>query len=191
MTAVDADYIAVVLEVLGGKGIELEPGLTEGEFDRVEAFYGFHFPPDLRSVLAAALPVSEHFPDWRHGRDEEIRWLLDGPADGIAFDVEVNGFWLDDWGPSPGSVDEAVVVARGQVAKAPVLVPVFGHRYVPSEPSAEGNPVFSVVQTDIVCAGNDLADYVANEFGVPRPGWARSAPRAIEFWTWFAEEAAK
>lgn len=48
--------------------------------------------------------------------------------------------------------------------------------------------MFSVMQTDIIYAGNDLADYFANDFGVARPPSARSAPRHIEFWSLLAEE---
>lgn len=188
MIVVDDSYIATLMKMLGAMGVAVEPGLSEAEFDQIEASYGFRFPPDLRSLLATALPVAEHFVNWRHDSEEELRWQLDGPADGIAFDVEANGFWMAEWGSRPDDVEEAVVVARTEVAKAPRLVPVFGHRYLPCDPPDEGNPVFSVMQTDIVYAGNDLADYFANEFGVARPPWARSAPLAIELWSWFAEE---
>jgi hypothetical protein len=188
VTVVDEDYIAGVREVLEAKGVTIEPGLSDAEFDRIEASYGFRFPPDLRALLAAALPVSDQFPNWRHDNDEELRWRLDGPADGIAFDVEENDFWMEEWGQRPADDRGAVEVALARVAKAPVLVPIFGHRYLPTDPPTEGNPVFSVVQTDIIYAGTDLPDYLANEFGIPRPSWTRSAHRRIEFWSWFVEE---
>lgn len=56
-----------------------------------------------------------------------------------------------------------------------------------AEPPADGNPVFSVVQTDIIHYGDDLADYFANEFGLPLLPWARSPPRHIAFWSELVE----
>jgi hypothetical protein len=179
--------MAALRDALEARGVAFETGLSDAEFNRVEASYGFRFPPDLRSFLAVALPVSDPFPNWRDDTDEELRWRLDGPADGVAFDVEENDFWMEEWGQRPARVGEAAAIARAQMANAPKLVPVVGHRYVPSTPPIDGNPVFSVMQTDIVYAGNDLADYFANDFGAPRPPWTRSAPRQIELWSRLAE----
>lgn len=179
----DDEYVALVLERLSAAGVEIEPGLRDEELARVEATLSLQFPPDLRMLLRAGLPVSKRFPDWRSGSDEELRWLLDGPADGIAFDVETNAYWRDDWGSRPADAEEAVAVTREQIAKAPILVPIFGHRFIPAEPSEEGNPVFSVSQTDVIVYGNDLADFLAVEFRVPRPEWSRSAPKSIRFWS--------
>jgi hypothetical protein len=183
----DDAYIATVFERLSAVGVEITPGLRDDELARVEASFSFEFPPDLRALLRAGLPVAMRFPDWRYGSDEELRWLLAGPADGIAFDVEENAYWRDDWGARPADAEEAVTVARDQVAKAPILVPVFGHRFIPAEPREEGNPVFSVSQTDVIVYGNDLAGLLAVEFRVTRPDWSRSAPKPIRFWSDLAE----
>jgi hypothetical protein len=183
----DIEYVPAVFEVLSKIGIEITPGLREDELNRIEASLSFRFPPDLRSLLREGLPVAERFPDWRDGSLEELRWLLAGPVDGIVFDVEKNGYWRSQWGHRPSKLEEAIAVARRQVSKAPVLVPIFGHRYIPTEPSEEGNPVFSVSQTDVVVYGNDLADFFATEFRAPRPAWSRSMPRPIMFWTNFTE----
>lgn len=48
-----------------------------------------------------------------------------------------------------------------------------------------GNPVFSIVQTDIIYYGTDLADYLHAEFGVPRRAWAATDARVIRFWSDF------
>lgn len=184
----DDAYVATVLEVLSAAGVEIEAGLSDDEFARVEGLLSFQFPPDLRALLRAGLPVSKRFPDWRDGSDEELHWLLDGPADGIAFDVETNGYWRTEWGSRPADVEEATAVAREQIAKAPTLVPVFGHRFISTEPPEEGNPVFSVSQTDVIVYGNDLADYLAVEFHVPRPVRSKPAPKQIRFWSELAEE---
>src|SRR5262245_44759488 len=179
----DDAYIARVLEALSASGIQIEPGLRDEELARVEAMLSCRFPPDLCALLRAGLPVSKGFPDWRSGSNEDLRWLIDGPADGIAFDVEVNAYWRDDWGARPADPEQAVAYARAQIAKAPALLPIFGHRFIPVEPGEAGNPVFSVAQTDVIVYGNDLADFLAVEFRVPRPAWSRSAPKPIRFWS--------
>jgi hypothetical protein len=179
----DEAYIALVFEVLSAAGVDIDPGLQDEEIANVESSLSFQFPPDLRALLSAGLPVSKGFPNWRKGPQEELRWLLDGPADGIVFDVEANGYWRTEWRPRPADVEGATASAREQIAKAPTLVPIFGHRFIPAEPRGEGNPVFSLSQTDVVVYGNDLADYMAVEFLVPRPGWSRRTPKPIRFWS--------
>ncbi|WP_198048830.1 hypothetical protein [Nocardiopsis dassonvillei] len=48
-----------------------------------------------------------------------------------------------------------------------MLVPIYGHRFVPAGRGAWGHPVLSVVGgLDTICYGRDLADYVDREFGV-------------------------
>jgi hypothetical protein len=65
----------------------------------------------------------------------------------------------------------------------PRLIPVYIHRFIPSEPPEAGNPVFSVHQSDIIIYGNDLAAYLSAEFGIPNPSTSPEAPRAIRFWS--------
>jgi hypothetical protein len=111
-----------------------------------------------------------------------LRDWLDMPRQGVLFDVEHNGFWLDEWGPRPGSLEGALRVAGELVSAAPRLIPVYMHRMVPDEPHLPGNPVFSVHQTDIIHYGFDLADYLRHEFGLPgREPWPDQV-RPIRFW---------
>ncbi len=63
------------------------------------------------------------------------------------------------------------------------MIPVFAHRMLPSEPHLEGNPVFSVHQTDIIYYGFDLDDYLRHEFRLPgRRPWPEHV-RTIELWS--------
>jgi hypothetical protein len=179
----DVTYTRAVLSSLSGAGIGIEPGLTKNEIARIEALLSFEFPPDLREFLGFGLPVGKRFPDWRHGSEEELKAILGGPAHGVAFVVSQNCFWWREWGPRPDNLEEAVALARAEIANAPTLVPVFAHRFIPTEPAEEGNPVFSVSQTDVIVYGSDLADYFANEFHVPRPHRSRSTPKRIRFWS--------
>ena len=177
----DLPDLKKIASLLQEKGVTLEPGLTDDEVAQVEGKYGFRFPPDLRSLLQLALPVSEGFPDWRNGDEASLRARLDWPADGICFDIEHNTFWFDDWGHKPATIEEAQRIARQEVAKASKLIPVYGHRYIPDEPHLPGNPIFSVYQTDIIYYVRDLVDYFDNEFS-PEARVPDSVPRTIRFW---------
>lgn len=162
--------------------VEFDAGLTDAEVRETEALFGFRFPPDLRGFLQTALPRGPQFPDWRSGDEEELREWLDEPRLGILYDVEHDGFWLEEWGPRPGSVDEALRVASKLAEAAPRLIPIFAHRMMPDEPHLQGNPVFSVHQTDIIVYGPDLETYLRREFrleGAPTE-FENGAP--IRFW---------
>ena len=164
----------------------MESGLTDSEVELTQSKYGFQFPPDLRELLQHALPIGPMFPNWRDERDDLIKEQLSWPLEGILFDIERNGFWMEEWGPKPNDSAAAFEIARQAVARAPRLIPVYGHRYIPDEPQLAGNPVFSAHQTDIIYYGGNLAHYFANEF---RPGvyrWSEEHERTvrkIRFWS--------
>lgn len=176
-----------IIELLRTESATLAPGLTAEEIVRVEETFGFQFPPDLRQLLETALPQGDRFPDWRTGNKANLQPRLDWPADGICFDVEHAGFWMEDWGPRPDNLGDAFTIARRQVAQAPRLIPICGHRYLPADPPEAGNPVFSVYQTDIIYYGVDLPDYFEREFARPRPQQpVGTVQRPIRFWSDFA-----
>ena len=180
MENTDAVHIA---ELLRQSGVLLAPGLTDAEVDEVQERFGFRFPPDLRALLQYALPIAPGFPNWRDESEESLRSRLDWPRDGTLFDIEHNAFWMDEWGPRPDNLATAFEVASQEIAIAPVLIPVFSHRYIPEEPHLSGNPVFSVYQTDIIYYGANLAEYFSNEF-LPRENFSLSPNiREIRFWS--------
>ena len=170
----------------------MEPGLTEAEFARVEREFGFEFADDHRAFLATALPVDRDagarhlWPDWRDGDPAALRTQLDGPVDGVLFDVEHNVFWCREWGERPADIQEALETARKELAKVPRLVPVYAHRFLPAGRGASGHPVLSIHQTDIIYYGADLADYIEREFGYV-PNWTEGwDPQAtVPFWSDF------
>jgi len=163
--------------------VEFDAGLTDAEVERTERQYQFRFPPDLRAFLQTALPKGVHFPDWRAGESARLRGWLDAPRRGILFDVEHSDYWHPDWGARPCMIEAALSVASEGVQAAPRLIPVFGHRMMPAEPHRSGNPVFSIHQTDIICCGFDLADYLRSEFRLAgREAWP-DAIQPIPFWS--------
>lgn len=171
--------------------VEILPGLTDAEFARVEAEFGFTFADDHRAFLAAGLPVAhpsptlrrQPWPNWRDGDRDELRASLASPVDGVLFDVEHNAFWTPAWGPRPTSPADALDAARAELAAVPQMVPVHSHRYLPAGRGTYGHPVLSIHQTDVIFYGAELADYIDQEsHGSPRWDDA-SPPRAtVPFW---------
>jgi hypothetical protein len=180
------EQAAAVLASLSSS--KIGPGLTEDEFARIERRHAFTFADDHRAFLAAGLPTGDNWPDWRRGDPDDLEDRLRWPVDGLLFDVAHNGFWLPAWGIRPGDVTDAVILAERRMATVPRLVPVYGHRYLPAGAGTFGHPVLSVMQTDIIVYGSDLADYVGREFAhtIPSSSWAASALSpslaTVEFW---------
>jgi hypothetical protein len=178
---------------------EIGPGLTDAEFARVERDCEFEFADDHRAFLAAGLPVETRapyergnpWPDWRHGRRRDLREILGQPVEGALFDVEYNALWHPSWGQRPAEISTALSTARRHLARAPKMIPVYGHRYLPAGRGTYGHPVLSIYQTDILMFGTDLADYIAIEFRrrsmipdlTPPPGWTE--PPMVPFWSDF------
>ncbi|MEU6576597.1 hypothetical protein [Streptomyces sp. NPDC046805] len=173
---------------------EFEPGLSDAEFARIEGEYGFEFADDHRAFLAAGLPVnvppeegqtwSDPWPDWRGGDPDRLRDRLGRPVKGVLLSVEHNGFWYEGWGERPDDRAAALATARQRLADAPVLVPVYGHRYLPAGRGSHGHPVLSLWQTDVIYYGLDLVDYMHREFDEARGDVDESwNPRAtVAFW---------
>jgi hypothetical protein len=189
-----------------GRSCRIDPGLTDAEITRIENEFGFEFADDHRAFLAAALPLSIPFvdppgvistyrtpwPDWRNGDPALLRDRLNWPIEGVLFDVEHNAFWDESWAERPPEPADALDVARRYLADVPQLVPIYGHRYLPAGRGSFGHLVMSVWQTDIICYGTDLVDYIEREFGAP-PDARTATPQSprpvpvpiVDFWREF------
>jgi hypothetical protein len=179
---------------------EIAPGLTDAELARAEQEFGFEFADDHRAFLAAGLPLDDPaarslpdderpwgWPDWRDWTHGAVREQLSWPVQGVLFDVENNDLWHPSWGDRPAGMAAALRVAGQHLSRAPTMVPVFFHRYLPAGRGTYGHPVLSIHQTDIIIYGTDLADYVDKEFsGFATPldeDWSR--PPMVPFWSDF------
>ena len=157
-------------------------GYTRSELIAAQERYGLRFPPDLLDLLLDRRPVVGW--DWRTD-DEGIRRALALPLDGLLFDLEHNDLWWPEWGERPASPEERAEVLTAMVKAAPRLIPLLAHRYLPEEPHEAGNPVFSVMQADVIYYGADLADYFEREFH-PAPFQGRPVRdnlKFIPFWS--------
>lgn len=141
----------------------IEKGLNGEELARIEAEFGFTFPPDLRAVLQEGLPVGVGFPDWRSGGSQQLRMRLNLPVAGLSYEVARGKFWWKQWGQRPSDTESAAKIARQALKKVPILVPLYGHCYIPSSPALAGNPVFFVYQTEVLCYGYDLSDFFGRQ----------------------------
>lgn len=173
--------VATARELLAALPAQVAEPLDERAFAEVERRFGFTFNPDHRTLLATGLPLGPRWPDWRDGDPDQLRERLDAPVDGVLFDVQQNGYWHASWGERPSRTTYALSVARHRLAAAPRLIPVYGHRYAPALPEPD-LPVLSVVQTDVIVYGADLAGYLRREFDLPgRDAAPQSTP--IPFWS--------
>jgi hypothetical protein len=167
--------------------VEIQPPLTDAELTRVEAEFGFTFADDHRAFLAAGLPVGDRWPDWRNGSTEQLGERLEWPVEGVLFDVVHNVYWAGSWGDRPADGGVALQVAREELRKVPQMVPVFAHRFLPAGRGTFGHPVLSIHQTDVICYGADLVDYVFQEFGsstsAERADSRRRARPTVAFWS--------
>jgi hypothetical protein len=170
---------------------EITPGLTDAEFARIEQQFEFEFADDHRAFLAAGLPLvtapgrRNPWPDWRHGDPGVLRERLDWPIEGALFDVEQNELWHPSWGDRPADADEALKAARRYLGRAPKMIPVCGHRYLPAGRGTFGHPVLSIYQTDIIVYGTDLADYIDCEFSRWHLSTDWTPPPMVPFWSDF------
>ncbi|KAJ8480006.1 hypothetical protein OPV22_023733 [Ensete ventricosum] len=181
-----------VLAYLHAAFIPLRPGLSEAELARLEADLAFSFPPDLRAILALAVPSGSGFPDWRAPSPTLLRL----PVAAATVQVARGALWPRSWGRRPADPSRAIRRARAALRRAPLLLPLFGRCYIPCFPSLAGNPVFYVDEARVFCCALDLADFFQRHsavLGYPEPSshlrilHATSAagisPRWIEFWS--------
>jgi hypothetical protein len=163
------------------QGTGWRAGLSEGEIDEIEAEWSIHFPPDYRLFLhrlhtvdrpmkgarfslTGLVPTKEpSFYNWQRDR-EALRRRFAWPLEGLLFDLEHNDLWLEGWGPKPESLTRRNERLTELVENAPRLIPVYAHRYLLVEPCVADNPVFSIVQSDIIVYGKDLRSYLLVEF---------------------------
>ncbi|KAF5736149.1 hypothetical protein HS088_TW14G00284 [Tripterygium wilfordii] len=153
-----------VIHHLKESNVQVQPGLSDAEFARAEAEFGFAFPPDLRALLSAGLPIGAGFPDWRSpGARLHLRASFDLPIAAISFQIARNTLWSKSWGPRPSDPEKALRVARNALKRAPLLIPIFNRCYIPCNPSLAGNPIFYVDENRIFCCGFDLSDFFERE----------------------------
>lgn len=142
-------------------------------------------PKSLRDFLMLALPVSEGFYNWRDTSEENIRYIKKAIAAPIEKLKELAGEaeWCEAWGNKPENAADVAEEVIRQLQKAPSLIPVYAHRYMPMI-EAENPPVLSVHGTDVIYYGENLSDYFDIEFGEKKQkDIAFERIRSVPFWS--------
>lgn len=162
-----------------------KPGATEQQLAAVEHHIGQALPEDLRWLAANTFDPSGYLFRWVLN-PSEIAIFRDWVRDGIEVDVRA-GLWLTMWGSPPGDIDARVDRFRREFDSWPKLIPLKGHRALVVEPVEVGNPVFSVMQSDIIQYGHDLANWIAIEFTSHTRYEDQRFDKRIPYWSRFGE----
>ncbi|KAI4327293.1 hypothetical protein L6164_019772 [Bauhinia variegata] len=186
-----AAYSKALIDWLQSSNIPVAEGLSDSELTTIESTYHFCFPPDLRSIIQQGLPISPGFPNWRSSSRQQLQILLNLPVLSILRRVSKHNFWHPSWGPKPYDAAQALDTARHLLTRAPPLVPIYRHCYIPSSPNLAGNPVFYIDhQGHVGLLSLDAtgffrkADFISDTSGFEHhPVWAATTPRRIEFWS--------
>lgn len=182
-------YLGFAMEHLGSDGSR---GLTNAQLAVVEDAVEAELPFEIGLLLVMGVPDGEGWPDWRDNPAGHVAAWHERLIGGITFDIRENGFWSPSFGPRPDDVDEQVEAAVRAYPELPTLFPVHGHRAIPISAApgfdtASGNPILSVVQTDVIVYADDLAGLLHRDFGVPLPLWQREGERRFAFWSDLAD----
>eukprot|EP00929_Paragymnodinium_shiwhaense_P054960 TRINITY_DN27555_c0_g1_i1.p1 TRINITY_DN27555_c0_g1~~TRINITY_DN27555_c0_g1_i1.p1 ORF type:complete len:274 (+),score=49.51 TRINITY_DN27555_c0_g1_i1:85-906(+) len=134
------------LVVDASPAMHLLPGIITEEFEAVEAKYGFRFPPDLKAFLRVGMPKGWH--NWHALASDEIP---------LGFHGDTVSFVLD-WHATPEEEEHR------EAARNHPLIPIVGHRMIPSIPCQAGLPVFSMHQcSDNIVDGENFWVWLERE----------------------------
>lgn len=102
------------------------------------------------------------FYNWNTDYDT-IQYYLNWPLDTFLFDIEHNNFWFSGWGNKPENQEEKETVIANWLKKAPLLIPLYAHRFIISDPTNTDNPVLSFMGLDTIVYGRTLRHYLLHE----------------------------
>ncbi len=155
-----------ILNLLKLRGIEFEKGLTFNKLMQIEKIYNISFPISLKEFLMIAVPISKGFYNWADITDNNINFIkqaINKPNLNI-FEMAKDIYWSDNWGEIPINENSIVDEIRKQLNKAPKLLPIYAHRYMPIIQD-NNPPIISIHNIDIIYYGENLKDYFKIEFG--------------------------
>lgn len=183
----DKDIAQLAIKKLQGKGVKFADGLAPDEVKDIEVALGADIPPDLKILLTEAVPVGiiegGDFPDWHKDPQSIIFEARAGIERSFEFDIKENGYWHELFGSKTEDTKLAVEQAVKVIRSWPPLIRVYGHRFMPTEPSSPNTPVFSVWQPgDTIYYGNNLADYLQKEFEIDLPITVPKEPLRVPYW---------
>lgn len=161
--------------------------MTEHAIQHIESELELSLPTDFKFLLMNLRDPGHVFFPWSSFSLAAYHERIDRIWQGIEFDIE-HGFWMERWGEKPGDLEKAKKLAKPDFESWPAMLPLLGHRFLPASPCQANNPVFSIMQTDIIYYGATLADYLLRELTFALPIVAPIEPfRRIDVWSDLAE----
>lgn len=173
------------LELLKKNKVKFEEGLTTKEVLQIEKIYDIIFPESLREFLMTELPVSKGFYNWRNQDKENIENIKNMLIQPIQYikDMPQEVYWCEDWGEEPEEEDDFDNEVKQRLEKAPKLIPIYLHRYMPMLDN-ENPPIISVHGADVIYMGKDLKDYFMVEYAMKKQKDINfNSIKSIPFWT--------
>jgi hypothetical protein len=169
--------------ILKKNGIKIEKPLSSSEICQIEKVYNIQFPLSLKKFYSIALPVSNGFYNWRNFSSENIsniQSIINTPYFDV-YNMAEDVYWNDNWGIEPTEETIKINEVRKRLAKAPKLIPIFSHRYIPE--LYNDPPVISISGVDVVYYGKNLKDYFNVEFGRRKLFLSLNSFKEIPFWS--------
>lgn len=147
------------------KGVLFESGLTEIEIHQIENTYDIIFPNELKEFYKYALPVSAGFYNWRDFNIDNVKYIqgvIKKFKENI-IDCAMEIDWSNNWGKEPKNLEERMSQIKDMVNKAPTIIPIYIHRGMAAI-NIKNNPVFSILDIDVIYYGNNILEYFQLEF---------------------------
>lgn len=171
------------VEQLARQGVAFTGGLSDGQIARIGEVFGARVPDEFALFLGAGVPISPTWAGWADGAEAVLDSTREWIDRAFAFDIEHGQYWHPLLGDRPERLGDAIHQALEVVRAAPPLIPIYAHRFITTHETPGPRAVLSVWQAvDSIFYGNDLADYLAREFGVSRPSWAAATEPPVPVW---------
>lgn len=157
-----------IIDKMKKKDVIFSSGLNETDLRKIQQIYEIMLPQELIEFYSLALPVSMGFYNWKDfslSNIEHIKSAIKRPENDLIELVD-EIYWCDDWGEEPLDENEKAEIINDLLKKAPKLIPIFKHRYLPFYADNKSNPVFSIHGTDVIYYGDGLLSYLQIEFGL-------------------------
>ena len=166
------------------KKIKISNGMSEKEIKKVEKIYQIVFPKDYKEMLKEFVLDCNN---WRDISEKNISYLKDkinAPIEGIIFDIENNGFWMNEFGNKPKNIQERVNIFLKYIEKnnIPKLIPILNNTYMIGDENSE-YPIVSVIQKDIIILSNNLINYFEQKLNISKQNELYFRNIKIPFWS--------
>lgn len=162
------DEIERIFSRLQSLNCTISTGLNEKEILQITSLIKCAIPVDYFELLRMGVPLGrvngEEFPNW-HEYSNVLDAVQEYINDAFTFDVKENSYWHKAFGEKLTDIDTATEVAVRKVSEWPPLLPIFGHRFVPTKFTGEHAPVISLYQpTDTIMYAHSIVEYFNVEF---------------------------